>query len=121
MMQILNILNIILATSVIWLFIGSQLLIRDKKKTIKILKEKNSIIKNQDALINTQEERIELLKENSNLAKTRLKQCEEIVERQHKEMLKCHNFLFAFIKSTKKEMQSKDREIELIRKSRRIK
>ena len=124
MIQILTILNIILTTSAIWILIVFYFLSREREETTKILKEKNSIIKSQDTLINTQEEKIDLLQENSNLVNsnlvnTRLRQCREIMEQQHGSITYCYKFLMAFIKSTKKEIQEKDRIIELIRKSKK--
>ncbi|GAG96729.1 unnamed protein product, partial [marine sediment metagenome] len=82
----------------------------------KLIKSKKGLIKDQYDLINTQEERIALLKENSGLSNTRLKQCEEILEKQHQAITNCRQFTVAFIASTKKEMQEKDRTIALLRK-----
>ena len=63
-----------------------------------------------------QTEIIKLLEKKTDLLNKRLKQCKEIIEKQYQDITCCDKFILAFIASTKKEMQEKDRVIQILRK-----
>ena len=63
-----------------------------------------------------QKEIIKLLEKQTDLLSEQLKQCKEIIEKQYQDITRCDQFILAFIASTKKEMQEKDRMIQILRK-----
>lgn len=74
------------------------------------------IIKSNKYAILIQDETINILDKSVSLYKEQLLTCKEIMGKQHSAIQDCDKFLMAFIASTQKEMQEKDRTIELLRK-----